>query len=109
MSTSASASHFASLGNNGPQETTAAWEKLFHAPVEEGDPIWKDYITEAAAFDTRMIDQWNKVIDGVLVYVSVDHFTRRHWQLILAPYNIGCVVPFSLSGLRRRDGTTIQT
>ena len=109
MSTSASPSSFAPLGNNGPQDTTAEWEKLFQAPVEEDDPIWKVYIAEAAAFDNRMIDQWNKVIDVVLVYVSVDHFAQWHWQLTLAPYHIGCVVPFRLSGLRRRNVRTITT
>ena len=68
MSTSASQFSSASLGNNGPRDTT--WQKLFQAPVEEDDPIWKEYIAAAAAFDNRMIDEWNKIIDGVLVYVS---------------------------------------
>jgi len=58
------------LGNVHPGDTTSEWRKLFQAPVEEDDPIWKDYIAAAAAFDNRMIDQWNKIIDGVLVYVS---------------------------------------
>jgi len=85
MSTSASLSSSASLGKNGPQGATADWQELFRDPVEEDDLIWKEYLTEAAKFDDRMIDQWNQVIDGVLVYVSVDHFTRWHWQLILSP------------------------
>lgn len=74
MSTSASPSSSVFLGKNEPRDTTAEWEKLFQATVEEDDPIWKEYLAAAAKFDERMIDQWNQVIDGVLVYVSVDHF-----------------------------------
>jgi hypothetical protein len=76
MSSSASYSSSVSPGRIWPQDTTPQWQKLFQAPVEEDDPIWKDYIAAAAAFDNRMIAEWNKVIDGVLVYVSVDHFAR---------------------------------
>ena len=75
MSTSASPSSSVFLGKNGPQETPAEWKKHFHGPVKEDDPIWKEYLAVAAKFDERMIDQWNQVIDGVLVYVSVDNFT----------------------------------
>ena len=78
MSTLASPPSSAPLGKNGLQDT-AEWEKLFQAPVEEDDRIWKDYLAAAFVFDTRMIDQWNKVIDGVLVYVSVDNFARWYW------------------------------
>jgi hypothetical protein len=75
MSTSASPSSSIFLGEIGPRDTTAReWEKLFKTPVEEDDLIWKEYLEAAAKFDERMIDQWNQVIDGVLVYVSVDHF-----------------------------------
>ena len=42
--------------------------------VEEDDPLWKDYIKEATVFDNRMIDEWNKIIDTVLVYVSMGYF-----------------------------------
>jgi len=111
MSASTSLSSSPSLGNNGPQDTIAErqWEEQFHDPVKEDDNIWKEYNEEAAKFDERMIDQWNKVIDGILVYVSVDHFTRWRWQLILSPYNIGRLVPFCLSSPGRRDGIAIQT
>jgi len=109
MSTSASLSSCTTLGNNGPTDTTPEWTSLFDDPVKEDDEIWKEYNEEAAKFDTRMIGQWNNVIDGVLVYVSVDHFARRHWQLILSPCNIGRVVPFCLSSPGRRDGIAIQT
>jgi len=74
MSTSPSLSSFPALGNNGPRDTTPEWTSLFDDPVKEDDEIWKEYIEAAAKFDERMIDQWNNVIDGILVYVSVGSF-----------------------------------
>ena len=56
------------LGNAG------GWRHLFAQSVEEDDPLWKDYIKEATVFDNRMIDEWNKIIDTVLVYVSMGYF-----------------------------------
>ncbi|KIM38902.1 hypothetical protein M413DRAFT_29830 [Hebeloma cylindrosporum] len=67
MSTFTLPSSSASQGPDGPRE----WETLFHSPVEEDDPIWKDYIKAANAFDNRMIEEWNKVINVVLVYVAL--------------------------------------
>ena len=79
MSISASHPYSPLLGNHGlqdTQDTKREWQTLFQAPVGEDDQIWKDYLEKAAAIDIRMIDDWNKVIDVVLVYVSVDPFTR---------------------------------
>jgi len=76
MSTPASHLPLNSPSLNASQDPTREWHKLFQAPVEEDDPIWKEYIKEAAAFDNRMIDEWNRVIDVVLVYVSVENLTQ---------------------------------
>lgn len=38
--------------------------------VEKDDPLWKEIIEKAAVFDVRMLDEWNKTIDVVLVYVG---------------------------------------
>ena len=78
MSTSSSHSYSPLLDNYGPRGTKREWQKLFQAPVKKDDQIWKDYIEKAGAFDKRMIEEWNGVIDVVLVYVSVDPFTRQH-------------------------------
>ena len=53
---------------------SGGWRHLFSQSVEKNDPLWKDYIKEAAVFDNRMIDEWNKIIDTVLVYVSPGYF-----------------------------------
>jgi len=53
---------------------SGGWSELFKQSVEKNDPLWKDYIKEAAVFDNRMIDEWNKIIDTVLVYVSLGYF-----------------------------------
>ena len=38
--------------------------------VEKDDPFWKEYLDKAAVFDVRMVDEWNKTIDVLLVYVG---------------------------------------
>ena len=38
--------------------------------VEKDDPLWKEYLDKAAAFDARLVDEWNKTVDVLLVYVG---------------------------------------
>ena len=38
--------------------------------VEKDDPLWKEYLDKAAVFDARMVDEWNKAVDVLLVYVG---------------------------------------
>lgn len=38
--------------------------------VEKEDPLWTLYLDKAAVFDTRMVDEWNKIVDVLLVYVG---------------------------------------
>ena len=49
--------------------TTPSQEIWNEGQCEKDDPFWKEYLDEAAAFDVRMVDEWNKTID-VLVYVG---------------------------------------
>jgi hypothetical protein len=46
------------------------WNKILKDNVEKDDPLWKEYLDKAAAFDVRMIDEWNKIVDVLLVYVG---------------------------------------
>ena len=38
--------------------------------VEKDDPLWKEYVERAAVFDVRMMDEWNRIVDVLLVYVG---------------------------------------
>jgi len=86
---------------------SGGWRHLFEQSVEKNDPLWKDYIKEAAVFDNRMIDEWNKIIDAVLVYVSPGYF---FWSLLVTDLQhktVGCLVYRSPNCLRHRDHTPI--
>jgi len=37
--------------------------------VQDDDPMWIEYLNEAAKTDARLIDDWTKVIDVILVFV----------------------------------------
>ena len=46
------------------------WNNILEGNVEKDDPLWKEYLDKAAEFDTRMVDEWNKIVDVLLVYVG---------------------------------------
>ena len=41
------------------------WNNILKGNVEKDDPLWK-----TAVFDARMVDEWNKIVDVLLVYVG---------------------------------------
>ena len=45
--------------------------------VEKDDSLWKEYLDKAAAFDTRMVDELNKIVDVLLVYVGYFYFREK--------------------------------
>lgn len=53
-----------------PGTQSTSWKTTFDGGVQEDDPIWRDYVKEAAAFDIRMVDEWNKTLDVILFFVS---------------------------------------
>ena len=55
-----------------PMSTTPSdiWDNILKGNVEKDDPLWKLYLDKAAVFDARMVDEWNKIIDVLLVYVG---------------------------------------
>ena len=56
-----------------PMSTTTPseiWNNILKDNVEKDDPLWKEYLDKAAVFDVRMVDEWNKIIDVLLVYVG---------------------------------------
>ena len=46
-------------------------DDIFKYKVEKDDPLWKQYVEKAALFDERMVDQWNKIVDVLLIYVGI--------------------------------------
>ena len=42
----------------------------FQEGVKEDDEIWLDYLKTAEDSDKRMIDDWTRVVDSILVFVS---------------------------------------
>jgi len=46
------------------------WNHILKGNVEKDDPLWNEYLDKAAVFDVRMVDEWNKIVDVLLVYVG---------------------------------------
>ena len=38
--------------------------------VEKDNPLSKEYLDKAAVFDVHMVDEWNKIVDVLPVYVG---------------------------------------
>jgi hypothetical protein len=45
------------------------WNNILKDNVEKDDPLWNEYLERASLFDERMVDEWNKIVDVLLVYV----------------------------------------
>ena len=72
-------------------EPEKIWNDIFKNKVEKDDPLWKEYVEKAGPFDERMIDEWNRVIDVILVYVRVPYYSP-HYYLLFIKSSIGCVI-----------------
>ena len=46
------------------------WNDILKGDVQKDDPLWKEYLDKAAEFDKRMVDDLNKIVDVLLVFVS---------------------------------------
>ena len=46
------------------------WDNILKGNVKKDDPFWNEYLDKAAVFDVRMVDEWNKTVDVLLVYVG---------------------------------------
>lgn len=70
-------------------------DNIFKYKVEKDDPLWKQYVEKAALFDERMVDQWNKIVDVLLVYVGI--FCSILYDILsscLSLNGIGCAIHF---------------
>ena len=55
---------------------------IIEGNVKKDDSFWREYLEGAAVFDARMVDEWNKTVDALLVYVG--------YFLLISRY-IGCL------------------
>jgi hypothetical protein len=46
------------------------WKSFLDTHIEQDDVVWKECVEAANAFDTRMINEWNKILGVVMVFVS---------------------------------------
>ena len=46
------------------------WNDILKGDVKKDDPLWKEYLDKAAVFDACMLDELNKIVDVLLVYVG---------------------------------------
>ena len=53
------------------------WDDILEGNVKRDDSFWNEYLDKAAAFDARMVDEWNKTVDALLVYVSYSLLPSR--------------------------------
>ena len=46
------------------------WNDILEGDVQKDDSLWEDYLVSAAEFDKRMVDDLNKIVDVLLVFVG---------------------------------------
>jgi hypothetical protein len=82
-----------------PMSTTPSeiWNKILKDDVKKDDPLWREYLDKAAVFDARMVDEWNKIVDVLLVYVGCFLLiSSREIRLLIIELSIGCAFHFRL-------------
>ena len=72
LSTGRAPSVISNLSAPIPMSTTLSeiWDNILKGNVKKDDSLWKLYLDKAAVFDVRMVDEWNKIVDVLLVYVG---------------------------------------
>ena len=46
------------------------WNDILKGDVQKDDSLWEEYLVKAADFDIRMMDELNKIVDVLLVFVG---------------------------------------
>ena len=57
--------------------TSEIWYNILKGNVKKDDPLWTEYLEGAAVFDARMVDELNKIVDVLLVYVGYFYFREK--------------------------------
>ncbi|KDR84283.1 hypothetical protein GALMADRAFT_237028 [Galerina marginata CBS 339.88] len=53
------------------EDPSGTWDAIFSDGIEKDDELWKQYLDFATEYDNRLIDDWNKIVDTILVYVAL--------------------------------------
>lgn len=61
-----------------PPYRSKRWSEMFRAQFDDEDPLWSDYLSMAEKFDTRFVDDLNKIVDVILVYVGIILLPSRY-------------------------------
>ena len=75
------------FSNNFNFATPQKWDDIFNDDVEKDDTLWKEYLEEAAKFDRCKIDEWNKIVDVVVVLLYVS-FPGLHQMGFFLPNSL---------------------
>ena len=54
-----------------PQSKPKRYSKIFMDPVKDDDFLWNDYLKKAKQFDKSLVEDLNKIVDVILVYVGI--------------------------------------
>jgi len=85
---------------NDEKSTPSESDDIFKDQIEKDDPLWKIYIDETTLFDKGMIEEWNKIINVILVFVSDRVQRKRRYAFI--KLTIGCTIHFRPHCLRHQ-------
>ena len=59
-----------------PPYRSKRWSEMFKTPFDDEDLLWSDYLDQADKFDKRLVEDLNKIVDVILVYVGIICYLR---------------------------------
>jgi hypothetical protein len=54
-----------------PLSRSKRWSERFRTQVHDDDMLWSEYLHTAKAFDIRLVEDLNRIVDVILVYVGI--------------------------------------
>lgn len=68
--------------------------------IQQDDEVWTRYLAVASIVDSRMIDDWTKIIDVILVYVRPPLYARPPFTSMRI---LGCSIQWCSHRVYHRD------
>ena len=72
------------------QRTPHSWRTDFANEIEHDDAIWKEYLEAAHIADSRMLSEWNSLVDVILIFVCA--FLPVAYRLLTVYMKIGLFI-----------------